>query len=200
MKRRFPEAFGAYRAFCMDAKVKRERRGSDEDEDELVGKCMLTFVPPSLAPTSTSNSSNENYNTASTTTPKIIIANLFTRSTYGPPTPQELSPSKPHPNAHPHPASTPTPTPSPTSTYTHHILSVTHTSLTALLTGLLDLHTQGILSTQDISSMELRMPKINSGRFMVEWELVRQCVEGVVVPSGLREVGWEGGVVVCSLE
>lgn len=175
MKRRFPEAYGAYRAFCLEAKEKR--KGKVGDEDELVGQCMITLVPSPVA-------SNPRPGTT-TTTSKIIIANLFTRSTYGPLTPQELD--------HLDSLST-------TNTYTARVFNATRSSLSALLGGLVDLHTQGILNDQDIRSLELRMPKINSGRFMVDWDSTRACVEGVVVPAGLRERGWRGGVVVCCLD
>jgi len=195
MKRRFPQAYGAYRAFCLEEKAKREERkgkvrqigkrsrvgdkgegGEDGNEDQLVGKCMLTFVPPPPLPASTSNPGT----TTNTRTPsKLIIANLFTRSMYGPLTPQELS----H-----------------TNTYTSSLLSATSQSLTALLSGLVDLHTQGILSKDDLQNMELRMPKINSGRFMVEWDLTRRVVEGIIIPRELRDRGWNGEVVVCCLD
>jgi len=181
MKKRFPDAFEAYRAYCLEEK---KAHSPENEQDGLIGRCMLTFVTPNPTPNRVTgpNLAPIDDNSEHSANGKIIIANLFTRATYGPLTPREPR--------------------NPTS-YTTSILNATSAAMSALLHGIVDLLEQGVLSDEDVKRLELRMPKINSGKFMVEWAATRRALEGVAVPEGLRGANEDGGggrVVVCCLD
>jgi len=216
-KKRFPAAYAAYRAYCLEtmakAKAKRElkakttrgggpsREGDNEDEDEYedeededgeseeegVGSVMMTFTTDGNAEAKTDANRRTNTNTTpstrltsttstttttTTTKNKIIIANLFTRTSYGPPTPTErrraIRTGIPH---------------------TTRILHATSRAMTALLQLIAQLLNTGVLRVEDVAGMEVRMPMINSGAFRVPWEETARVVRGVRVPRRLRGTG-----------
>lgn len=105
------------------------------------------------------------------------IGVLFTRATHGPPTRAELA--------------------SPGG-YAAHVLRNTAAAMEALLVGVAESVEAGEIAPRGIA--EVRMPRVNSGLFGVEWEGTEGVLKGLKVPSGegvevLRRVFVYDGVV-----
>lgn len=108
---------------------------------------------------------------------KVIIANLFTRRTYGAPTAEEKR-----------------------AGYENAVLVATCTAMASLLALIERLLLEGVLIEEGLRQVEMRMPMINSGKFNVPWAETKRVLERLVVPERLRASGVSRIVVCCPSE